>query len=196
MSDTNAQIAPHQVSSLIGSRTLQRRTKEVLDHVEQVGEPVVILRYGRPAAALVPIDEEQAKSLLLAASVRAHHEAEGAHESDDTPSFAVSEREIGAEGPAVLRAAATMAESNETMTPALLVALLTQTTDAMRKSLAETFRRVRRAAESTTVEADEPTRSALERQERTVLAAADLVEEIRLQGETLSHMVEGEQTRA
>lgn len=52
---------------LIGSRTLHRHTKDVLDRVER-GESVVILRYGRPAAALVPIDEEQAQALVFASS--------------------------------------------------------------------------------------------------------------------------------
>jgi prevent-host-death family protein len=52
---------------LIGSRTLHRHTKDVLDRVER-GESVVILRYGRPAAALVPIDEERAQAIVLASS--------------------------------------------------------------------------------------------------------------------------------
>ena len=52
---------------LIGSRTLHRHTKDVLDRVER-GESVVILRYGRPTAALVPIDEEQAQALVFASS--------------------------------------------------------------------------------------------------------------------------------
>jgi prevent-host-death family protein len=54
--------------ALIGSRTLQRNTKEILDKVENDGEAVVILRHGRPAAALVPIDQERAEALVLATS--------------------------------------------------------------------------------------------------------------------------------
>src|SRR5438094_6314707 len=96
MSDNPAGDVTSPISSLIGSRTLQRQTKDVLDHIEQVGEPVVILRYGRPAAALVPIDEEEAKALLLASSVRERRgETPGGHPTA-TP-FAVSEREIGGE---------------------------------------------------------------------------------------------------
>lgn len=52
---------------LVGSRTLHRHTKDVLDRVER-GESVVILRYGRPTAALVPINEEQAQAIVFANS--------------------------------------------------------------------------------------------------------------------------------
>ena len=52
---------------MIGSRALQRDTKDVMDRVEN-GESMVILRHGRPVAALVPIDREQAEVLALAGS--------------------------------------------------------------------------------------------------------------------------------
>jgi prevent-host-death family protein len=54
--------------ALIGSRTLQRNTKTILDDLERDGEPAVIVRHGRPVAALVPIDQEQAEALVLATS--------------------------------------------------------------------------------------------------------------------------------
>lgn len=87
-----------EVGSLIGSRTLQRKTKAVLDYIQKSGEPIVILRNGHPAAALVPIDEEEAKTMLLAAVVRERRVATLASETIDAPLFAVSEREIGDEG--------------------------------------------------------------------------------------------------
>ena len=96
MSDNQAGGVASPISSLIGSRTLQRQTKDVLDHIEQVGEPVVILRYGRPAAALVPIDEEEAKKLLLASSVRERSGETPREHPTGTP-FVVAEREIGGE---------------------------------------------------------------------------------------------------
>lgn len=82
--------------ALIGSRTLQRETKRILDQVEDQGEPVVILRHGRPAAALVPIDQEQAEAIVLATSPelkarRAERRQGGA--SRQRP-FAVSEADL------------------------------------------------------------------------------------------------------
>jgi antitoxin (DNA-binding transcriptional repressor) of toxin-antitoxin stability system len=54
--------------ALIGSRTLHRNTKAVLDDIERTGEATVILRHNRPVAALVPIDQERAEALVLASS--------------------------------------------------------------------------------------------------------------------------------
>ena len=90
MSDSESKA---EVGSLIGSRTLQRKTKEVLDYIHECGEPIVILRNGRPAAALVPIDEDEAKTMLLAAAVRERRVATPAGDNIDEPLFAVSERE-------------------------------------------------------------------------------------------------------
>ncbi|MHB8533410.1 MAG: type II toxin-antitoxin system Phd/YefM family antitoxin [Solirubrobacteraceae bacterium] len=77
MSDSFEPMADE--ATIIGSRTLQRDTKEILDRVQD-GDSIVILRHGRPAAALVPIDEEQARAIVLAGSpaVRALRSETGA----------------------------------------------------------------------------------------------------------------------
>jgi antitoxin (DNA-binding transcriptional repressor) of toxin-antitoxin stability system len=54
--------------ALIGSRVLQRDMRSILDAIEEHGETVVVLRHGRPVAALVPIDDEQAEALVLGSS--------------------------------------------------------------------------------------------------------------------------------
>src|SRR5438094_988767 len=92
MPDTSDTSSPF--SGLIGSRMLQRNTREVLDHVEQVGEPIVILRRGRTMAALVPIGEEEAKMLLRAGSLSERRKEGGAGEQPQAELFAVAEREI------------------------------------------------------------------------------------------------------
>jgi prevent-host-death family protein len=73
---------------LIGSRTLHRHTKDVLDRVER-GESVVILRYGRPAAALVPIDDERAQAIAFAGSPELRRESAEAPDAAAEP-FAVA----------------------------------------------------------------------------------------------------------
>jgi prevent-host-death family protein len=85
--------------SLIGSRTLHRNTKDVLDHVQHAGESVVILRRGRPAAVLAPIDEEHAKAVVLASSPQLQESrvARAAEEGSESQPFAVAEREITGE---------------------------------------------------------------------------------------------------
>lgn len=55
---------------IIGIRALQRETREIFDELERDGEPVVITHHGRPVAALIPIDREQAEALVLAAAPR------------------------------------------------------------------------------------------------------------------------------
>jgi prevent-host-death family protein len=51
---------------LVGLRQLGRETREVLDRLQEDGEPVVITRHGRPIAALTAISEEQAAALAFA----------------------------------------------------------------------------------------------------------------------------------
>lgn len=82
--------------SLIGSRTLHRKTKDILDQLQETGEPVVVMRYGRPAAALVPIDEQEATTLLLASSPELRKRREARAELPDSEGipFAIAEREI------------------------------------------------------------------------------------------------------
>ena len=75
MSDTGEDLSDarrrrRQGSTLIGSRTLQREAKTILDRVEHGGESMVILRNGRAAAALVPVDQERAEAIVLGGSPR------------------------------------------------------------------------------------------------------------------------------
>lgn len=86
--------------SVIGSRTLQRETKDVLDRIQDSGEPVVIFRHGRPAAALVPIDETQARALALASSpeIRARRTEAAKQPPSEPQLFAVSEEDAEGEG--------------------------------------------------------------------------------------------------
>ena len=80
--------------ALIGSRTLQQNTSEMLDKAES-GEPVVILRHGKPTTALVPIDQKTAEMLVFTSSpefTERFKAREGMERT--TEPFAVSEREI------------------------------------------------------------------------------------------------------
>ena len=97
MSDNAKETSEGVIGSLIGSRTLQRETKQVLDQIEGGGEPVLIMRHGRPVAALVAIDEERAKALVLADSLTQHGVGAASKKHRESEPFAVSEREIGEE---------------------------------------------------------------------------------------------------
>jgi len=81
--------------ALIGSRALQRNTRDVLDAVER-GETQVIMRHGRPVAALVPIDEQEAQQLVLTTSpefTERRRQLAAEPQRPGTP-FATSVREI------------------------------------------------------------------------------------------------------
>lgn len=54
--------------AIIGMRDLLRDPKQVFRDVEERGEPMVVTRNGRPVAALVPVDSENAERLLLGAT--------------------------------------------------------------------------------------------------------------------------------
>ncbi len=87
--------------ALIGSRALQRNTREVLDAVER-GETQVIMRHGRPVAALVPIDEQEAQQLVLTTSpefTERRRQLAAEPQRPGTP-FATSVREIDDAEPA------------------------------------------------------------------------------------------------
>lgn len=49
-------------------RELVRDSKRVFDDLEAEGVPIVVTRNGRPFAALMPIDQEQAEALLIAST--------------------------------------------------------------------------------------------------------------------------------
>lgn len=94
MSDTN-ELVSHGESAVIGSRTLHRNTKEVLDRV-QAGDSLLILRHGRPAAALVPVDEARARTIALAGSplIRGLMAEPLTADIESTEPFAVAAREV------------------------------------------------------------------------------------------------------
>lgn len=49
-----------------GIRDLARQASQVIDEVEKTGKPVLITRYGKPVAALVPVDETDLEDWVLA----------------------------------------------------------------------------------------------------------------------------------
>lgn len=51
---------------VVGLRQLSRETREVIDQLEQDGEPVVLTRHGKPVAALVTVPEDRAAAFALA----------------------------------------------------------------------------------------------------------------------------------
>jgi antitoxin (DNA-binding transcriptional repressor) of toxin-antitoxin stability system len=46
-----------------GARELSRRTADLLDEIEEEGVGVVIVRFGRPSALLVPLERKERSSL-------------------------------------------------------------------------------------------------------------------------------------
>src|SRR4051794_528582 len=50
----------------VGLRKLSRETREVIERLEESREPVLIVRRGKPIAALVAVDGENLNQLLLA----------------------------------------------------------------------------------------------------------------------------------
>ena len=161
-------------ATTIGSRTLHRQTKEILDRVEQTGEPVVILRYGRPAAALVPIDEEHAKTLVLASApeLRERRATQAAASGTASTPFAVAEREL-ADEPAPRQAEVTaMAEETNRLLGIAARRLMLQA------------RRGAVGARRDELNSDLARIDAI--QQKTTRALADLVEGFREQAETLT----------
>jgi|1185.fasta_scaffold648468_1 prevent-host-death family protein len=52
--------------STVSARDLGRKTADVLDEVEQTGRPTLVVRNGRPVAALVPVNEADLEDFILA----------------------------------------------------------------------------------------------------------------------------------
>ncbi|HEV2975708.1 MAG TPA: type II toxin-antitoxin system Phd/YefM family antitoxin [Solirubrobacteraceae bacterium] len=167
--------------SLIGSRTLHRKTKDVLDHVEHGGGPVVILRHGRPAAAIMPIDEELAKTLVLASSLMEEPRTSLGAPAERQP-FAVAEREIGTEEatPDEDSVAATSEETSRLI--AVTAQRLSQQLELLREGAIVT-------AGGTHVDLDT---SLVLAHRRTAMALAEVVEGFREQTETLNALASGE----
>jgi prevent-host-death family protein len=49
-----------------GIRDLQRRPSEIVDRVDKTGRPALVTRRGRPAAVLMPLDEDALEDFVLA----------------------------------------------------------------------------------------------------------------------------------
>lgn len=65
----------------VNARDLARKTADVLDEVEKTGRPTLVVRNGRPVAALVAIDEAELEDFVLASApeyVRGMKEANAA----------------------------------------------------------------------------------------------------------------------
>jgi prevent-host-death family protein len=102
---------------VVGSRALQRDTKEILDGIEEDGQPVVIARRGRPVAALIPIDQEEAERLVLAAApqfVESRRRAEHAHQEGRTRPIEEIAQELGIEGDGEIERLAPIGEQRAT----------------------------------------------------------------------------------
>jgi prevent-host-death family protein len=65
----------------VGMRELSRETRKVVEQLESDGEPILIVRHGKPVAALVAVDGERVDELLLASApqfVQERREADSA----------------------------------------------------------------------------------------------------------------------
>jgi len=49
-----------------GIRELQRRPSEIVEQVEKTGRPVLVTRYGKLAAVLMPIDSDALEDYVMA----------------------------------------------------------------------------------------------------------------------------------
>lgn len=50
----------------VGLRELNIGTGEVVERVASTGEPLIVTRYGRPLAAIVPVDPTRGEEAILA----------------------------------------------------------------------------------------------------------------------------------
>jgi prevent-host-death family protein len=54
---------------VISIRDLARRTRDVLDEVEKTGTAAIVTRNGRPAVAVIPLDEGALEDFVLSTSI-------------------------------------------------------------------------------------------------------------------------------
>lgn len=50
----------------VGIRDLQRRSSEIVSEVERSRRPTLVTRYGRPAAVILPVDDDALEDYILA----------------------------------------------------------------------------------------------------------------------------------
>jgi prevent-host-death family protein len=83
----------------VSVRTLLRDASTVFENMERDGEPVLITRRGRPVAALVPVDPEQADALILSAApemIESRRQAENARAEGRSTPLAEARRRLDA----------------------------------------------------------------------------------------------------
>jgi prevent-host-death family protein len=83
----------------VSVRTLLRDASAVFESLEQDGEPILITRRGRPVAALVPVDPEQADAIILSAApamIESRRQAENARAEGRTTPLAEAMKRLDA----------------------------------------------------------------------------------------------------
>ncbi len=72
-------MSDNDAMTTVNARDLARNTADVLDEVEKTGHPTLVIRNGRPVAALVAIDEAGLEDFVLGS---APEYARGMQEAD------------------------------------------------------------------------------------------------------------------
>ena len=86
--------------AVISVRALLRDAAAVFEGMERDREPVLITRRGRPVAALVPVDSEQAEAMILSSApelIESRRRAENARAEGRTTPLEVALRDLDAE---------------------------------------------------------------------------------------------------
>jgi antitoxin (DNA-binding transcriptional repressor) of toxin-antitoxin stability system len=86
--------------AVMSVRALLRDAAAVFRDMEQDGQPVLITRRGRPVAALVPVDSEQAEALILSSApelIESRHRAENAIAEGRTTPLETALQDLDAE---------------------------------------------------------------------------------------------------
>lgn len=52
--------------AVLGIRAFSRKVSSFVEHVEATGEPIVLTRHGRPAAALIPLNADSFEDFVIA----------------------------------------------------------------------------------------------------------------------------------
>jgi prevent-host-death family protein len=91
-------------ASVIGLRELSRETRAVIERIESTGAPAIVTKQGKPVAALIAVDGDRLRDLVLSAApefVDSTREADEALASGATHpmSEVLSEMQTGTTGP-------------------------------------------------------------------------------------------------
>lgn len=52
--------------SVLGIRAFSRKVSSFVEHVESTGEPLILTRHGRPAAAVIPLNADSFEDFVIA----------------------------------------------------------------------------------------------------------------------------------